>query len=41
MIPVRLVDVKAAKSLIDFEASVNMEEGLAKTIKWYRECEIK
>ena len=41
MIPVRLVDINAAKSLLGFKASVSMEEGLAKTLKWYRECEIK
>ena len=36
MIPVRLVDVSTAKKLIGFKPKTDLREGIAKTIKWYR-----
>jgi GDP-L-fucose synthase len=36
MIPKRAVSVEKAKSLIEFEASTSLDEGLLKTIEWYR-----
>ncbi len=36
MIPVRLIDPSKAKKLLGFEARTSMEEGLKKTISWYR-----
>lgn len=36
MIPVRLVDTAKAESLLGFRASVDIREGLSRTIKWYR-----
>lgn len=35
-IPVRLVDVTRAERLLGFRASVDLPEGLARTIEWYR-----
>ncbi|HPG00746.1 MAG TPA: NAD(P)-dependent oxidoreductase [Kiritimatiellia bacterium] len=36
MIPKRLIDASKAKGLIGFEACTSMEEGLRKTIAWYK-----
>lgn len=36
-IPVRMVDTSKAKSLLGFESSVSLEEGIADMIGWYRE----
>jgi len=41
MIPKRAVSVQKAKSLIGFEASTNLEEGLLKTIEWYKSTRTK
>jgi GDP-L-fucose synthase len=35
-IPVRLVDTSLAKKALGFEAKTSLEEGLEKTISWYR-----
>ena len=35
-IPVRMVDTSKAKSILGFEPSVSLEEGLADTVAWYR-----
>jgi len=37
MIPIRLVDTSKAKTLLGFSAHTPLEEGLKKTLKWYRE----
>jgi len=37
MIPIRLVDVEKAKSLLRFTAKVPLSDGLRQTIQWYRE----
>lgn len=34
-IPIRLVDVSKARASIGFEAAVSLEDGLAKTIRWF------
>lgn len=36
MIPIRLVDVSKAASELDFRPTIDLEEGLRKTIQWYR-----
>lgn len=36
-IPFRMVDISKAKSLFDFKAHVALEDGLADTVRWYRE----
>lgn len=36
MIPIRLLDVAKAKSVLGFEAKTDLRLGLAKTITWYR-----
>ncbi|GAF76439.1 unnamed protein product, partial [marine sediment metagenome] len=36
MIPKRLIDPSKAKKLLGFEAKTPIEEGLNKTIQWYR-----
>jgi GDP-L-fucose synthase len=36
MIPKRLIDITKAKSQLGFQAKVSLEDGLAKTIAWYR-----
>ncbi len=36
MIPKRMLDVSKAKELLGFEAKTNLQEGLAKTMQWYR-----
>lgn len=37
MIPKRLIDVTAAKEALGFEAKTSIDEGLKKTIAWYRD----
>jgi len=37
MIPKRLINASKAKRLLGFEAKTSIEEGLRKTIEWYRE----
>ena len=37
MIPVRLIDVSKAEKLLGFKARTGVEEGIAKTITWYKE----
>lgn len=36
-IPVRMVDTSKAKRLLGFEPSISLEQGLADTVRWYRE----
>jgi GDP-L-fucose synthase len=36
MIPKRVIDISKAKSRLGFEAKVSMEEGLRRTVEWYR-----
>ena len=36
MIPKRLIDVTKAKKLLGFQAKTSLEEGLEKTVRWYR-----
>lgn len=36
MIPKRLIDAQLARTLLGFEAKISMEEGLRRTIAWYR-----
>lgn len=37
MIPKRLIDVTKAKKVLGFEAKTSLEEGVKKTIQWYKE----
>lgn len=37
-IPMRLVDLSKARTLLGFQPKVSFEEGLKRTINWYREC---
>jgi GDP-L-fucose synthase len=37
MIPVRLIDTSKAESLLGFRASIDIREGLRRTIEWYRQ----
>jgi GDP-L-fucose synthase len=37
MIPKRLIDVTKARKLLGFEAKTLLEEGIKKTVQWYRE----
>lgn len=37
MIPKRLLDVSKAKELLGFEAKTSLQEGLTKTMQWYRQ----
>jgi len=37
MIPKRLIDVTKAKKLLGFEAKTSLEDGIKKTVQWYRE----
>jgi len=39
--PRRLLDVTKANLEFDFNAQTTLEEGLSKTIKWYRETQEK
>jgi GDP-L-fucose synthase len=36
-IPFRSVDISKARRLLGFEPEVSLEEGLADTVRWYRE----
>lgn len=36
MIPKRLIDISKAKSKLEFRPSVNLDEGLRRTVEWYR-----
>jgi len=36
MIPKRLIDIAKAKSMLGFQSKVPLEEGLKKTVAWYR-----
>lgn len=36
-IPVRMVDTSKAKRLLGFEPSISLEQGLADTVRWYRD----
>jgi len=38
MIPKRLIDPTKARELLGFEANTAIEEGLRRTIEWYRNC---
>ena len=37
VIPIRLVDISKARSLIGFDPKTNLSDGLKKTISWYRQ----
>lgn len=37
MIPKRLIDISKAKRLLGFDPKVSLEEGLLKTVTWYRD----
>ena len=37
MIPIRLIDMNKAKTLLGFVPQINLRTGLDKTLKWYRE----
>ncbi len=39
MIPKREVDITKAKDVLDFNSKISFEEGIAKTIEWYKENE--
>jgi GDP-L-fucose synthase len=41
MIPKRLINPAKAKTLLGFEATTPLEQGLKKTIEWYRSLKIK
>jgi len=36
MIPIRLIDVSRAETLLGFKAETDVRDGIAKTIDWYR-----
>jgi GDP-L-fucose synthase len=36
MIPIRLIDVSKAEKILGFKARTGIEEGIKKTIEWYR-----
>jgi len=40
MIPKRLIDVAKAKNVLGFEARTSIEEGLRRTIRWYKESKL-
>jgi GDP-L-fucose synthase len=40
-IPVRMVDTSKATRLLSFEPSISLEQGLADTVRWYREFTAK
>ena len=40
-IPIRLIDTTKARKLLDFVPKTDLQEGLRKTIEWYRENQIK
>jgi len=37
MIPVRKISIEKAKKLLNFEPKISMEEGIKRTISWYKE----
>lgn len=37
MIPKRLIDVSKAKKVLGFEAKTSLEEGIKRTVQWYKE----
>ena len=37
MIPKRMIDISLAKEKLGFQPKVSLEEGLKKTINWYKE----
>ena len=37
MIPVRLLDVSKSEHILNFKCKTTLEEGLKKTLDWYRE----
>jgi GDP-L-fucose synthase len=37
MIPIRLIDTRKAESLLGFRARIDLEEGLQRTLHWYRQ----
>ncbi len=41
MIPKRLIDISKSKEIINFEPSINMQDGLRKTIDWYKKNFVK
>ena len=41
MIPKRLINISKAKELLNFNPKTNMEDGLHKTIKWFKENIVK
>ena len=41
MIPKRLIDISKSKEIINFEPNISMEEGLEKTINWYKNTHVK
>ena len=36
-IAIRMVDISLARKLLEFEPKVTLKEGLARTVKWYRD----
>jgi nucleoside-diphosphate-sugar epimerase len=36
MIPKRLIDIEKAKKYINFKPKISLEEGLKRTILWYK-----
>ena len=36
MIPKRLIDISKAENILNFEPKISIEEGLRKTIAWYK-----
>ena len=39
-VEVRIPNVEKARELLGFEASVELDDGLARTIAWYRETQL-
>ena len=37
MIPKRMIDISLAKEKLGFEPKVSLEEGIHKTVEWYKE----
>ena len=37
MIPKRLIDISKAKKIINFKPTINMGDGLLKTINWFKD----
>ena len=36
MIPKRLIDISKAENILNFKPKISIEEGLRKTIAWYK-----